>query len=225
MSQNEHKGQLSVTDLRVKYDDFEVLRGVDISLEKGEIVCLAGKNGVGKSTLLKAIAGLQPVEYGRIVFHDEVITNKSTRYIIGQGIGVLLQDNVVFPRLRVEDHLKLAAANNTNGSLREAEYRIHTLFPKMDFQKLAGKLSGGERKQLGFAMLLMQGSNRLWLMDEPSAGIAPHLVGEIMGLIKRMNQDLGVTVLMVEQNLKAAKNICSRMVLLEESEIHSLDAE
>lgn len=221
MRDTEHFELLSVIDLWVKYDNFKVLTGADFSIEKGEIVCLAGKNGTGKSTLLKAIGGLLNVDMGRVTLQGEDITNKDTEAIVKMGVGMLLQDKVVFPRLRVKDHLQLAAGYNRNGKLSTENHNILNLFRKLDLNQLAGKLSGGERKQLGFAMLLVKGADKLWLLDEPSAGVAPNLVTEIMGLIKEMNQELGITVLMVEQNLNAAKKISTRIAVLENGRIHT----
>lgn len=221
MNEQNHTELLNISNMWVSYDSVEVLKGVNISLEEGEIVCLAGKNGTGKSTMLKAISGLLPVNNGEILFKNENITNIPTRNIIQKGIGMLLQNKEVFPRLKIIDHLKLAAENNQHYSFSNTVNKIRTLFPHLDLDRLAGKLSGGERRQLGFAMLLAQGADKLWLLDEPSAGVSPNLVKNIMSLIEKINQELGVSILMVEQNLKAAKKISTRLAVLEQGKVYT----
>lgn len=212
----EHNPILKVEDLVVSYYKKEVLLGASLEVMPGEIVALVGTNGSGKSTLLKTVAGVVRSNSGRITFDGSDITGKQPNELARSGVGFLMQGGVVFPSLTVAEHLQLAVQgvkNLTNGRFR----RVWELFPKLEAKKSrrAGLLSGGERQMLALSMLLVQGA-KLWLLDEPSGGLAPDAVKVTMDFVSKINLEQGITVLLAEQNLVEAVRIADRAYVLKD---------
>jgi len=201
---------LKVENLFASYGKKEVLKGVNIEIYKGEIVSLVGPNGAGKSTLLKSIIGfLKPVE-GKILFNGEDITRKSVFERSNMGIGYLSQSGSIFANLSVEDNLLLASNNHLNNF-----ENVYKLFPELINckQTRAGLLSGGLKQMLSIANILIRDPHLL-LLDEPSAGLAPSIVKSLIERIKEINRTRGITILLVEQNIRQALQISNRAYLM-----------
>lgn len=207
---------LEIKNLHLNYEQYEVLKGVDLKVQQGDVICITGKNGSGKSTLLKTIAGLIPTKEGEIIFEGTMINNFKVQKRIDLGIGYLMQHNAVFPRLSIADHIQLAARQNKKQSLNEVWKETEKLFPMLVEQKkqVAGRLSGGQRRLLSFALLIAQGADKLWVLDEPSAGIAKGLLGTIAKFLIPYLKNNNLTCLLVEQNLEFGKLITTKQVHL-----------
>jgi branched-chain amino acid transport system ATP-binding protein len=210
----EHNPILKVEDLVVSYYKKEILLGASLEVMPGEIVALIGTNGSGKSTLLKTVAGVIRANSGRIIFNGSEITGKQSNELAHCGIGFLMQGSAVFPSLTVAEHLQLAAQVGKNSADGRLEL-VWNLFPKLkgNRNKRGGLLSGGERQMLALSMLLVQGA-KLWLLDEPSGGLAPDAVKVTMDFISKVNVEEGITVLLAEQNLAEAVRIADRAYFL-----------
>ena len=191
-----------------------ILQGVDVVVNEGEIVSIIGPNGAGKSTLLKAIMSLIKVSAGRFFVNGEEKTNLSTHRIVMEGIGYVPQVANVFPSLTIEENLEIGAwsVNNKNESIKN----IYTNFPMLSERKKdkAGNLSGGQRQILALARALITSPNLL-LLDEPSAGLSPVAINEVFDSIKEIN-DSGVSILLVEQNAKRALAFSDRGYVLDQ---------
>ena len=212
---------LSATGLTVNYGAVEAVRGVDITVEKGEIVTLLGANGAGKSSALNAIIGLVPVTGGQIVFGGQDITELPTENLVRKGLTLTPVGRRVFGSLSVEENLLLGGYALGAGSSQYADNLAHLfdLFPilKERRSQLAGTLSGGQQQQLAIARSMMS-SPKLLLLDEPSLGLAPQILEMIFDLISELRKG-GVTILLVEQNVAMSLEIADRGYLMASGEI------
>ncbi len=195
-------GRLDISDVTTAYDKADVLEGVSLTVEPGHITCLLGSNGSGKTTLIRSILGLTPPRTGRIVFDGVDITALPTHAVIAAGIACIPEGRKVFPKLTVEDNLRLGAYQEpsdviTNKRLAE----IYRLFPRLAERRvqLAGTMSGGEQAMVSIGRGLMR-APKLLLIDEPSLGLSPLMVKENFNIIRRINER-GITVFLVEQNV------------------------
>jgi branched-chain amino acid transport system ATP-binding protein len=213
-------GILSVENIYASYYKKEILRGVSISVSNGEIVTLIGPNGAGKSTLLKVIIGTLAPQEGSVYFLNEDVTNFAPHLRVKKGIGYFMQGGEVFRNLMVLENLELAGFDLPKPEYKERLNEVFGLFPILAGIKLrrAGLLSGGERQALAFGIVLMR-RPKLLLLDEPSAGLAPSLVKQIIAKIRRINTDLGISILLVEQNIGEALKISERVYILKNGEI------
>lgn len=209
---------LKIEDLRVNYGGIEAVKGISFEVPEGEIVTLIGANGAGKSTTLRAIAGLVSPASGHIRFEDEDITGLSPDRIVSRGITLVPEGRRVFPDLTVLENLKIGAYLRKD-SLEDDVERIYALFPRLKerFWQPAGTLSGGEQQMLAVGRALMS-KPRLMMMDEPSLGLAPLVVKDIFSIIKRVNSQ-GVTILLIEQNANMALSVSNRAYVLETGRI------
>ncbi len=194
---------LEITNLNVYYGESHILRNVDLSVSPGQMVCLIGRNGVGKTTLLKTIMGLLKPRTGTITFAGEPILSKSTDRRAKLGIGYVPQGREIIPRLTVKENLLLgleARRDRTNN--QEIPDEIFSLFPvlKSMLSRMGGDLSGGQQQQLAIARALM-GKPRLLVLDEPTEGIQPSIILEIEAAVRRIIESTGISVLLVEQHL------------------------
>jgi neutral amino acid transport system ATP-binding protein len=202
---------LEVHDLVAGYvPEVDILRGVDVRIEPGEIVTIVGPNGAGKSTLIRAVMGLLRPREGRVVLRGEDVTGSRPHRLVAKGIGYVAQRDNVFPTMSVEENLELGA--------RDARDRLPAtweLFPRLRERRRqsAGTLSGGERQMLAMARALIAGPDLL-LLDEPSAGLSPVFVSVIFEKIAEINAQ-GVPILMVEQNARRALAMSSRGYVLD----------
>lgn len=210
---------LIVDGLRGGYGGKPVLQGIDLSVGVGDIVAVIGRNGVGKSTLMKTLIGLLTPMAGDIRFNGEDITALPADKRARLGIGYIPQGREVFPRLTVTENLLVG---ETAGADRPAvEYeRIYEFFPILRERagQAAGTLSGGQQQQLAIGRAMI-GAPRLMLLDEPSEGIQPSIVQEIARNVKRLNKETGVAVLLVEQNLDLIVSMARRGFVIDKGRI------
>jgi urea transport system ATP-binding protein len=195
---------LDLTNLNVYYGESHILRNVDMGVASGKMVCLIGRNGVGKTTLLKTVMGLLPTRTGSIRLAGEIITRKTPDRRARMGIGYVPQGREVIPRLTVKDNLLLGLEARPKGEKKSQEIpdEIFDLFPvlKTMLSRMGGDLSGGQQQQLAIARALM-GNPRLLVLDEPTEGIQPSIILEIEAAVRRIIQTKGISVLLVEQHL------------------------
>jgi branched-chain amino acid transport system ATP-binding protein len=215
---------LSLSGVNTYYGYSHVLHDVSLEVKEGEIVVLAGRNGVGKSTTMKTIMGVQPAKSGRIIFQGEDITGLPPYKIAARGISLIPEDRRVIPNLTVYENLKLGSLvrrKSGNGSFPQLLDMAFAYFPRLKERlgQKGGSLSGGEQQMLTIARGLMA-SPRLMLIDEPSEGLAPKVTQEIMRIIQKLQQD-GVTILLVEQHVEAAMRLSDnlRAYIMEKGEI------
>ncbi len=199
---------LEVSGVKAGYGETEILHGVSIALEEGQIVTIIGPNGSGKSTLLKTIFGLVQPKEGRVCFHGEDITGTAPEVVVRKGLCYVPQSSNVFPSLSVNENLEMGAFIRTDDFSQRLE-EIYNLFPDLVERRKdrAGTLSGGQRQMLAVARALML-DPILLLLDEPSAGLAPNLVNLVFERILSINS-AGVAIVLVEQNARKALGLSS----------------
>ena len=214
---------LELNNVEVLYDDvILVLRGLSLSVGKGQIAALLGSNGAGKSTTLKAISGLLHVENGEVtdgsvVFDGEQIQGLDPDGIVRRGILQVVEGRRVFEHLTVRDNLMAGAHTRADGKQVVSDLeRVYDYFPRLGERRrqLAGLLSGGEQQMLALGRALMA-RPRMMLLDEPSLGLAPLLVEGIFRIIRRINREDGVTILLVEQNARVALSVADYGYVME----------
>lgn len=193
---------LNLSSLNVYYGESHILRDVDLSINSGEMVCLIGRNGVGKTTLLKTIMGLLKSPTGEINFQNQVIDKVTTDKRAKLGIGYVPQGRDIIPRLTVKENLILGLEAIPKKVKKEIPDEIFELFPvlKTMLNRMGGDLSGGQQQQLAIARALM-GKPQLLLLDEPTEGIQPSIILEIEAAVKKIIKETGISVLLVEQHL------------------------
>ena len=206
---------LSIENVKSAYGRIEVLHGVTLHVDAGEIVTLIGANGAGKTTLMHAISGVQPITGGAIRFDGETIELRPAHERVALGIAQVPEGRQVFGPLSVLDNLKLGAWTCRNADWESALERICALFPMLSaiLETPAGALSGGQQQMLAIGRALMA-KPRLLLLDEPSMGLAPNLVDQLLAVIRTLRDD-SLTILLVEQNARAALAIADRAYVLE----------
>jgi len=193
--------RLEIADVTTAYDKADVLEGVSLTIEPGHITCLLGSNGSGKTTLIRSILGLTPPRSGRIVFDGVDITALPTHKVIAAGIACIPEGRKVFPKLTVEENLRLGAYQEPDVVTNERLAEIYRLFPRLAERRLqlAGTMSGGEQAMVSIGRGLMR-APKLLLVDEPSLGLSPLMVKENFNIIRQINER-GITVFLVEQNV------------------------
>jgi branched-chain amino acid transport system ATP-binding protein len=206
---------LSIENVTSAYGRIEVLHGVTLHVDAGEIVTLIGANGAGKTTLLHAISGVQPITGGTIRFEGEHIENRPAHARVALGISQVPEGRQLFGPLSVKDNLRLGAWSRNDADLEQELARVCALFPMLEAirETPAGALSGGQQQMLAIGRALMA-KPRLLLLDEPSMGLAPNLVDQVLAVIRALKDD-NLTILLVEQNARAALAIADRAYVLE----------
>lgn len=206
---------LSIDNVRSAYGRIEVLHGVTLRVTPGEIVTLIGANGAGKTTLLRAISGVQPITSGTILFDGKPIERQPAHARVANGIAQVPEGRQLFAPLSVKDNLRLGAWARRDADLVADLARVYALFPMLEAMQTmaAGALSGGQQQMLAIGRALMA-KPRLLLLDEPSMGLAPNLVDQVLNVIRALKSD-GLTILLVEQNAPAALAIADRAYVLE----------
>jgi branched-chain amino acid transport system ATP-binding protein len=211
---------LELKDIRTFYGPIEALKGITLKINQGEIVCLIGSNGAGKSTALMTISGILKPGAGTISFIGSDISNMPPHSIVEMGISHVPEGRRIFPKFTVKENLEIGAySRHRDHGLKARMIKVYDLFPvlKEREKQLGGTLSGGEQQMLAISRALMS-HPKLLLLDEPSLGLAPIIVSRIFKAIKEINQD-GVTILLVEQNANAALNLSDRAYVLENGRI------
>jgi branched-chain amino acid transport system ATP-binding protein len=206
---------LSVDGLKSAYGRIEVLHGVSLEVRAGEIVTLVGANGAGKTTLLRTLSGVQAISAGSITFEGRPIERVASHARVGLGITQVPEGRQLFAPLSVEDNLALGAWSRRSSDSGAELARVYEMFPMLMSMRRtpAGALSGGQQQMLAIGRALMA-KPRLLLLDEPSMGLAPILVDQILSAIRGLQRD-GLTILLVEQNASAALAIADRAYVLE----------
>ena len=207
---------LEIKDLHVKYGNVEVLHGINLYVEEGEIVTILGANGAGKSTTLLSISGLVNPSQGEILFEGRALHKMPAHQVVQARISQSPEGRRVFSTLTVQENINLGAFTiKDKGKIARTRAWIYELFPRLEERKhqLAGTLSGGEQQMLAIGRALMS-DPKVQLLDEPSLGLAPLLVKAIFQTIQQINST-GVTVVLVEQNAKAALRLAHRGYVLE----------
>ncbi|MBM3555475.1 MAG: ABC transporter ATP-binding protein [Alphaproteobacteria bacterium] len=210
---------IEVEGIDVFYGASQILFGVSLKVEEGQTLALLGRNGAGKSTTLKAIAGLAPPKRGRIAALGQDVAGSKPHIIARAGIGYVPEDRQVFPEHSVEDNLLIAAKKGPQGQDHWTLERVYEIFPLLEPLKdrMAGRLSGGEQQMLTIARTLMGNPVGL-LLDEPSEGLAPIVVQRIGDLLRRLKA-MGATVLLAEQNMHFCLGIASDATVIDKGQI------
>jgi branched-chain amino acid transport system ATP-binding protein len=210
---------LSTLKLRSGYGGKPVLQGIDMDVREGEIVAVIGRNGVGKSTLMKTLIGLLPPTEGTVVFRGEDVSTMAAHRRARLGIGYVPQGRDVFPRMSVEENLKVGEM--IGGRIGPDDYaRVYTTFPILAERRhqQAGTMSGGQQQQLAIGRVMIS-SPSLILLDEPSEGIQPSIVQDIARTIVELNRRSDVTIVVVEQNLDMIRAMAQRCYVMDKGRI------
>ena len=204
---------LALRDLYSGYGEVDILKGVNLTIDAGEIVVIIGPNGAGKSTVLKSIFSLAQVHRGEILWRDRNITHLRSDRLVREGICYVPQVNNVFSTLTVQENLEMGAFVRKDDFRPQLE-QVYALFPDLQAKRLqaAGTLSGGQRQMVAMGRALMV-APKLLLLDEPTAGLSPLYVKQIFAIVRNINQQ-GVSILMVEQNAKQALAMAHRGYVL-----------
>ena len=212
---------LEVEEIEAGYGEIQVLFGVSLRVGKGTVTTLLGSNGAGKTTTLKTIMGLLEPWSGRIVFKGADVTRLPAYKRVEQGIALVPEGRKLWPRLTVEEHLRLAATTpRARARFEESLEMVYELFPRLRERRrqLAGTMSGGEQQMLAIARALMT-APELLMLDEPSLGLAPKLVLEVLDAVKSLKEEYGLTVLLVEQNVHMALQVADYGYVIENGRI------
>lgn len=210
---------LELDSVTAAYNTTPILRDVDLSVDRGEIVGVMGKNGVGKTTLMETIIGLLEPTHGTITYAGQEITDISADKCARAGMGYIPQGRDVFPQLSVEQNIQMGETINANSSVTLYD-QIYDYFPILQERadQQAGTLSGGQQQMLAIARALVSNPDLL-LLDEPSEGIQPSIVDQISSDMQSINAELGTTILFVEQNLGVIRELADRCYAMERGEI------
>ncbi len=207
---------LSLSGVDQYYGESHTLWDLSLEVPSGSCTCLMGRNGVGKTTTLKCIMGLLPIRSGEIRYGDSVLSKQPAEFRARGGIGYVPQGREIFPRLTVDENLRIALLINRGSRGKRAYDRVLETFPvlRQMLRRHGGDLSGGQQQQLavGRAMIL---EPSLLILDEPTEGIQPNIVQEIGDTIGRLNQQMGISVLLVEQKLPLARRVADRFYVLD----------
>jgi urea transport system ATP-binding protein len=206
---------LKLSGINQFYGQSHTLWDLDIEIAQGECLCLMGRNGVGKTTLLNVLMGQLPIKSGQIEFDGQDISKFSVERRAEIGIGYVPQGRQIFPLLTVEENLKIGLPARRDNK-RQIPDQVYELFPvlKEMKQRRGGDLSGGQQQQLAIGRALVL-DPKLLILDEPTEGIQPNIVSEIGDIIRKLNRDIGLTVLLVEQKLPFARKVGDRFCLLD----------
>ncbi len=210
---------LVIEDLHASYGGSLILQGINLSIRQGEIKALMGRNGMGKTTLLKTIMGLLTPRSGSIIFEDKNIGGQATHEIAAFGISYVPQGREIFEDFTVGDNLRLGTLRNPRRQ-RDIPHDVFEFFPILYERRnqRAGSFSGGEQQMLAIARALVS-QPKLLLLDEPSEGIQPSIVDQISDILKKINTDTGLTILIVEQNVDMIKDVAADCVFIERGQM------
>ena len=211
---------LKIENLVSGYDKVMILQGVSLGIGEGEIVSIIGRNGVGKSTLIKTVIGLNKTVQGKILYGKEDITGAHPYERAWKGIGYVPQGHLVFPQLTVEENLEVGENINRKKNKRSNYDLVYEYFPRLKERRtqIAGTMSGGEQAMLSIGRVLT-GNIRLMLLDEPSEGVQPNIVEQIGEILLRINKEMNITVLLVEQHIGLIRQVSMRSYAMDKGRI------
>jgi len=214
---------LKIESISSGYNGKTILEYISFSVGKGEVLAVIGQNGCGKSTLLKTIARIIKDNAGNIFFAGVKLNNKNTWDLKLQGISWFVQGGMVFPTLKVCEHFELALKDKSKIEAKSIKEECLTYFPALAncMDKRGGNLSGGQRQMLSFAMLLSQ-QTQCWLLDEPTAGLAPEAVKEAVDFLKRMKVQKNKTMILVEHNYQVAFELADHVAIIKEGKLYNI---
>jgi urea transport system ATP-binding protein len=204
---------LELESVNQYYGEGHILRDVKLDVPVGSCTCVMGRNGVGKTTLLKSIMGLLPIRSGKITFMGEDIAPRRAEMRARKGIGYVPQGRDVFPQLTVMENLLLAAVAAGNGKIPDQVFELFPVLKKMA-RRRGGDLSGGQQQQLAIGRALCI-RPKLLILDEPTEGIQPNIVAEIASILTKLNRETGLTLLLVEQKLPFARRVATRFTIMD----------
>jgi len=208
---------LEVTGLEVRYGNVTAVKGISLEVGEGEVVAIIGPNGAGKTSTLRAITGLVPSAGGRVVFRGTDVSRWKAHRIVTLGLGHAPEGRRLFPQMTVMENLRMGAyRRRVPSEIGRTLAQVEELFPRLAERRtqVAGTLSGGEQQMLAIGRALMA-EPRLLVLDEPSFGLAPMIVREIGRIVRSINRERGVSVLLVEQNARMALGIAARAYVME----------
>lgn len=211
---------LKVKGLESGYGKVKIINGVDISIDKGEIVAVIGRNGVGKSTFVKTLIGILPVKAGEITFEDYGDIKKWPAHKRARmGLGYVPQGHGIFPQLTVEENLKIGSLVNEESKENNFD-RVYEYFPRIYERRkqIAGTMSGGEQAMLSIGRVLIN-TPKIILLDEPSEGVQPNIVSQMGDIVLQIREELGLTVLIVEQHLGLIQQVSDRAYVMDKGQI------
>ncbi len=210
----------SATDVNVSYGKSKVINNLSIEIKKGSRTAILGRNGVGKTTFLKSAMGVLPMSTGTLIFDGQDITKMKTYKRALCGLGYVPQGREIIPLMTVEENLELGAMGHKDINIEEKEEWVLEYFPalKIHMKRNGGVLSGGLQQQLAIARCLM-GEPKMILLDEPTEGIQPNVVMEIADTLKKIAQETGITIAVVEQNLKFARRLAEEFVIIQKGTV------
>ena len=206
---------LELHEVAARFGNVEALRGVSMRVEVGEIVCLIGANGAGKSTILNVISGLVPAGSGSVTLEGQSLARRKASEVVRRGVVQVPEGRLVFPDMTVQENLEMGAYTQRRSAREQNLAEVLQLFPILQerHSQFAGLLSGGQQQMLAIGRALMA-SPRLLLLDEPSMGLAPLVIADIFRVLQRLRVERGCTILLVEQNARAALKISDRGYVL-----------
>lgn len=212
---------LKIDNLNQFYGQSHILWDLSLALKSGTCGCLLGRNGVGKTTLLKCITGLLPIKSGQIALDGKDISRASTENRARAGIGYVPQGREIFPLLTVEENLKISLGARSD-RVRQIPEHIYELFPVLKDMRhrRGGDLSGGQQQQLAIGRALVL-DPKLLILDEPTEGIQPNIVQDIGDVIRKLNEEMGLTVLLVEQKLPFARKVANDFFIMERGHLQA----
>jgi branched-chain amino acid transport system ATP-binding protein len=212
---------LQIEDLRASYGAVEVLRGIDFTVARGEIVALLGTNGAGKSTILRCISGLMPVDEGQILFDGHDLTNVATEETVRLGVTQVPGGRGLLPNLSVEENLRMGAypIRRDRKAVKAGYDRVYEIFPRLAERRrqLAGLMSGGEQQMLAIGRALML-QPKLMMIDELSLGLAPLIVQQLVEVVRQINAS-GVSMILVEQSANLALSVTDHAYFIEKGQM------
>jgi branched-chain amino acid transport system ATP-binding protein len=212
---------LEAKNIVVRYGALEAVRGVSFEVKPGQIVALVGSNGAGKSSTLKALMGLTKLSGGSLMLGDERIDQTSAAKRVASGIALSPEGRRLFPRMSVLENLLVGAHSVRSAADRkQALEQVYALFPRVEERRkqIAGSLSGGEQQMVAIGRAMMA-RPKILMLDEPSLGIAPKIIAEIARAIERLNQQTGISVILVEQNARLALQLASQAYVFEQGAV------
>jgi len=206
---------LKIEKLNQFYGESHTLWDLDLDIPKGKCTCLMGRNGVGKTTLVQSVMGILPTKSGSMMFNGQEISKIAAERRAGLGIGYVPQGRQIFPLLTVEENLKIGLTSRRD-KVRTIPDSIYEMFPvlKEMSSRRGGDLSGGQQQQLAIGRALVLDPTML-ILDEPTEGIQPNIVQEIGDIINRLNKEIGLTVLLVEQKLPITRKVADQFIIME----------